>query len=195
VSTGGVVLAGGRSTRMGTAKADLDWHGVPLVVHVATALREALGGGPVVVVRAPGQALAELPAWALVAEDRAPDRGPLEGLATGLAAVEAAVGHAVVVATDQPFAPALAGRLLAAAHAGDDVVAFTVDGRVQPLGALYATRLAATARARLGAAGGDGSLRGLLAAVRTRELTGTPEDARALRSLDTPQAYAAALRS
>jgi molybdopterin-guanine dinucleotide biosynthesis protein A len=193
-TAGGVVLAGGRSSRMGSAKADLDWHGTPLVGHVASTLQDALGGGPVVVVGAPGQVLPPLPSSVRLAADDAAGRGPLQGLATGLAALERqGIGRAVVLATDQPFAAALAARLLSVVRPDDDAVAITLEGRLQPLGALYATRLARTARERL-EAGADASLRGLLAAVRTRTLSGTPDDARALRSLDTPQAYAAALR-
>jgi molybdopterin-guanine dinucleotide biosynthesis protein A len=185
---GGVVLAGGRSTRMGVPKAELDWHGRPLVVHVAATLRDALGGGPVVVVAAPGQPLPALPPGCATTRDPAEGRGPLQGLAAGLAALEAQADVAVVVATDQPGVAAVAAPLLAALRATDDAVAFAG----QPLGALYRTALRATAERRL-AAGEDTSLRGLLAAVRTRTLEPDEAMTAALRSLDTPAAYAAAL--
>ena len=38
MTVAGVLLAGGRSSRMGRDKAGLDWHGEPLVVHVANRL-------------------------------------------------------------------------------------------------------------------------------------------------------------
>ena len=84
----GIVLAGGRSSRMGTPKAWLDWHGTTL-------LRRACGivargaAGPVVVVRAPGQELPPLPAGVRVVEDAREGRGPLQGILAGLEAVDA----------------------------------------------------------------------------------------------------------
>jgi molybdopterin-guanine dinucleotide biosynthesis protein A len=191
VIAGGVVLAGGRSSRMGTPKATLDWHGRPLVVHVAAALAEALGDGvPVIVVAAPGQRLPPLPPGITATRDPEPGRGPLQGLAAGLAASRAAgAGAAIVVATDQPFAAAVAPRLLRALRIEDDAVAF--DG--EPLGALYRTAVADLAQARL-RDGEDASLRGLLEAMRTRTLEKDAAIAAALRSLDTPEAYTEALR-
>ena len=44
-----VVLAGGRSTRMGTAKAALEWHGSTLLRHVTGIVGRAVDG-PVIVV-------------------------------------------------------------------------------------------------------------------------------------------------
>ena len=174
MTLGGVVLAGGRSRRMGTPKALLDWHGVPLVVHVAWAVADVTRGR-VVVVAAPGQ---DLPAGLDVVRDPVEGRGPLQGLAAGLAALDCE--RAFVCATDQPDAHLVLPALLVARPA--DVVAY--EG--QPLGALYRTALAEVAAARLPH---DASLRGLLAAVDTEVLPGAPD---ALRSLDTPEDYAAA---
>lgn len=172
---GGVVLAGGRSTRMGTPKALLDWDGRPLVEHVADAVARAVNG-PVVVVGAPGQ---ELPPSLIVVRDPVEGRGPLQGLAAGLAALDA--DAAFVCGTDQPDAWRAAAALLDAWRPDDDVLLLAPG---QPLGALYATRIAAVARQRV--EGDDQSLRGLLAAVTTRVIGG---DAAVLRSLDTPEAY------
>ena len=117
--TGGIVLAGGRSRRMGTPKADLDWHGVPLVVHVAGAVKAAVAG-PVAVVAAPDQPLPQLPPGITVTRDPVEGRGPLQGLIAGLAALDADV--AFVCATDQPDAWRLAPMLLADMQAQDDIV-------------------------------------------------------------------------
>jgi molybdopterin-guanine dinucleotide biosynthesis protein A len=168
---------------MGTAKAGLDWHGVPLLVHVATAVRSAVAG-PVVVVAAPEQELPPLPAGIAIARDPAEGRGPLQGLAVGLAALDAEV--AFVCATDQPDAWRLAPALLAALRPEDDAVALAG----QPLGAVYRTALAGLAEDRLAAE--DHSLRGLLESVATRTVD---VDAEPLRSLDTPEDYEDALRS
>ena len=86
-ATRGIVLAGGRSSRMGTPKAALEWHGSTLLRRVTGIVARA-AGGPVVVVRAPGQELPALPRGVEIAEDAREGRGPLQGLAAGLAAVE-----------------------------------------------------------------------------------------------------------
>lgn len=191
--TAAIVLAGGRSRRMGTAKAALHWHGTPLVAHVAAALA-ALVNGPVVVVGASGQRLPALPPGTEVATDAEPDRGPLAGLTAGLAALQGRAEVALVAATDQPFlADAGLKRLLAAA-AEADAAAFSVDGQLEPLGAAYRVEpCLALARERLAGTEADASLRGLLQAAGARTLAADAATARALASLDTPQAYAAAL--
>src|SRR3954452_12128470 len=75
----GIVLAGGRSTRMGTPKAALEWHGSTLLRHVVGLVARGVEGR-VVVVRAAGQALPSLPAGVEVAQDAREGRGPLQGL-------------------------------------------------------------------------------------------------------------------
>jgi molybdopterin-guanine dinucleotide biosynthesis protein A len=191
VTVGGIVLAGGHSTRMGADKATLDWHGRPLVAHVAALVAEATQG-PVVVVTAGGQTLPDLP-FELV-KDRHPERGPLEGLATGLQALAGRADAAFAAATDMPLmtAPVIA-KLIAALKPEDDAVAPIEDGRPLPLGAVYRTTLAATAARR--AEGTDRSLRSMLNAVSTRIVELDDDELATLASLDTPGAYARALRS
>jgi molybdopterin-guanine dinucleotide biosynthesis protein A len=71
----GVVLAGGRSSRMGTAKAPLEWHGSTLLRRTAGIVARATGG-PVVVVRPTGQDLPELPEGTVVADDPREGKSP-----------------------------------------------------------------------------------------------------------------------
>lgn len=143
----GVVLAGGRSSRMGSAKADLEWHGSTLLRRAVGLLARSVDG-PVVVVRAAGQVLPALPAGVEVLDDTEPGRGPLQGLAVGLAAVADRAGTAFVCSTDQPFLHvAFVRRVLAAAGPEHDVVLPYVHGFRQPLSAAYATALAPVAAA------------------------------------------------
>ncbi|MGQ0577248.1 MAG: NTP transferase domain-containing protein, partial [Pseudonocardia sp.] len=83
--TAGVVLAGGRSSRMGSPKAALEWHGSTLLARAAGVLARVVDG-PVVVVAAPGQELPALPAGVEVARDPVGGRGPVPGIAAGLGA-------------------------------------------------------------------------------------------------------------
>lgn len=141
----GIVLAGGRSTRMGRPKAGLEWHGSTLLRRVAGIVTRAVDG-PVVVVRAPGQDLPELPASVELADDDHEGRGPLEGLKAGLAAVAGRAEAAYVSSTDVPLLHPAFIRTVLHARAREDVeVALPVaHGFRHPLAAAYRTSLLGT---------------------------------------------------
>jgi molybdopterin-guanine dinucleotide biosynthesis protein A len=140
---GAIVLAGGRSTRMGSPKALLDWHGAPLLAHVVAVVRRALGTGPVIVVRAPGQELPALPGAVAVVDDEVEGRGPLQGLGAGLAALATEAEVAFVSSTDTPFLhPAFVERVLDAVAADVDAAVPVARGHRHPLLAAYRTSLA-----------------------------------------------------
>jgi molybdopterin-guanine dinucleotide biosynthesis protein A len=148
-ATAAVVLAGGRSTRMGTPKAALDWHGSTLVRRAAAIVARAVDG-PVVVVRAPGQELPALPAWVEVADDARDGRGPLEGIAAGLAAIGSRAQVAYVSGVDAPLLhPAFVRRVLALLGPDADVALPRAHGFAQPLAAAYRTTVATPLRALL----------------------------------------------
>jgi molybdenum cofactor guanylyltransferase len=135
------VLAGGRSTRMGRPKANLEWHGSTLLHRVTGIVGRAVGG-PVVVVRAPDQELPELPPGVSVVEDAAEGRGPLQGLAAGLAAVAGDAEVAYVSSTDVPLLhPAFVRAVVRAASAEVDVALPVVHDYRHPLAAAYRTSL------------------------------------------------------
>jgi molybdopterin-guanine dinucleotide biosynthesis protein A len=140
----GVVLAGGRSSRMGTSKAALEWHGSTLLRHVVGIVARAVAG-PVLVVRAPAQPLPALPPDVCVLDDPREGVGPLQGLAAGLGAAAAQGATAVFVcSTDMPFLhPAFVRRVLHGLRAGVDVAMPVAHGHPQPLAAAYRTTLAA----------------------------------------------------
>jgi molybdopterin-guanine dinucleotide biosynthesis protein A len=143
----GIVLAGGRSSRMGTAKAGLEWHRSTLLYRTCGVLQRALAG-PVVVVAAPGQELPRLPHGVRLVADPVEGRGPVQGLATGLSALaEGGYEAAYVSATDMPFLhPAFVRRVVAELNAVADVVLPHVGGIAQPLAAVYRTAIAKTAQ-------------------------------------------------
>ena len=136
------MLAGGRSTRMGRPKANLEWHGSTLLHRVTGIVGRAVDG-PVVVVRAADQELPALPPGVRVVEDAADGRGPLQGLAAGLAAVRGEAGCAYVSSTDVPLLhPAFVRAVVNAARDGDiDVALPVVHGFRHPLAAAYRTSL------------------------------------------------------
>ena len=135
----GIVLAGGRSSRMGTPKAWLDWHGSTLLRRTCGVVARGVGG-PVVVVRAPGQELPELPDGVRVVEDAREGQGPLQGLLAGLEAVDGELAFAA--STDMPFLhPRFVAAVCAAARDADAAVPH-LGGFRQPLAAAYRTALA-----------------------------------------------------
>lgn len=137
-----VVLAGGRSSRMGTSKAALEWHGSTLLRRTLGVLARSVEG-PLVVVRAPGQPLPLIPSQVSVVEDPEEGLGPLQGIAAGLAALAARAPAAFVCSTDLPFLhPAFVRRVLAALTSDLDVVLPIARGHPQPLAAAYRVTLA-----------------------------------------------------
>jgi molybdopterin-guanine dinucleotide biosynthesis protein A len=211
----GVVLAGGRSSRMRTPKSALEWHGSTLLRRTVGIVARATGG-PVVVVRASGQELPPLPPGTLVVDDPREGKGPVQGIAAGLAALATAqppggaAEIAFICSTDLPFLhPAFIRCVLRALAEDDADVALPVAGGYrQPLAAGYRVSLAHAAE-RLVAAGrlrpaflfdecvvtriDEGRLRRdpLLAAV-DPELdsvrnVNSPADYRAARSLPGPE--------
>ena len=143
----GLVLAGGRSSRMGVPKAALEWHGSTLLARTCGVLRRA-GLDPVLVVRAPGQELPALPTYVEVVDDPREGLGPLQGMAIGLMALADRADVAFVCSTDLPFLHAeLVRRVLRPFDNpvdGEalDVVLPVARGYPQPLTAAYRTRLA-----------------------------------------------------
>ena len=145
--TAGVVLAGGRSSRMGTPKAALEWHGSTLLRRTAGILARVTNG-PLVVVRAPGQDLPNLPKGTLISDDPREGKGPVQGIAAGLAALRGRADIAFISSTDMPFLhPAFARRVLRVLQDSEtaDVALPLARGFRQPLAAAYRVSLAETA--------------------------------------------------
>jgi molybdopterin-guanine dinucleotide biosynthesis protein A len=147
-AVGGIVLAGGRSVRMGASKALLDWHGTPAVAHAVEVVRDGIAGGPICVVRAPGQELPQLDA--MVVADADAHAGPLGGLLAGLDALAGRVEIAFACGVDTPllvpaFVRAVCGALGDSGH--NDTVVPVIGARAQPLLAAYRTAIAPQLRA------------------------------------------------
>jgi molybdopterin-guanine dinucleotide biosynthesis protein A len=127
-----VLLAGGESRRMGRDKATLEWQGHPLWQWQIEKLRK-LGPEKILV-----SAKSDLP-WRppnvdLVLDDT-PSRGPLSGLAAALACTE--TEHLLALAVDMPFMTTEHLRHLCS-FASDGVgVVPMIEGRAEPLCAIY----------------------------------------------------------
>jgi molybdopterin-guanine dinucleotide biosynthesis protein A len=128
---GALVLAGGRSSRLGRDKALVRVDGQPLVAWLSARLAQVLS--PVVVV-------VDRPARYALAVPQVTDAysglGPLGGLATGLEALDAPAAFAC--ACDMPLLRPALVELLCAELDGYDVAVPERAGRLEPLCAVYA---------------------------------------------------------
>src|SRR5262245_25716152 len=98
---GGIVLCGGRSSRMGRPKAWLPFAGEPMLARVVRVLQAVVE--PIVVVAAPGQDVPPQPPEVRVVRDEVEGRGPLAGLAAGLAALTESCDAGFLSSCDVPF--------------------------------------------------------------------------------------------
>ena len=95
MSFSGIVLNGGRSSRMGIPKGEMDFLGRPLIERSIDALVEA-GASEVIIVG--GKPFVANAKGVRSVEDVYPDEGPLGGLITGL--LNAHMDQAVVLSND-----------------------------------------------------------------------------------------------
>jgi molybdopterin-guanine dinucleotide biosynthesis protein A len=194
VNAGGIVLCGGRSTRMGSSKALLEFGAETMLQRVVRLLGTVVS--PLVAVAAPGQELPELPASVIVTRDEQEGRGPLEGLRAGLKALPSDVELAYVTSCDVPLlVPGFVEHMV---HLlGDhDISVMEIGGFAHPLSAVYRRRTLGQVEALLAA----DRLRPafLFEAVSTRrvqpaEMSAVDPQLLTLRNLNTPQDYAEAL--
>ncbi len=138
-----VLLAGGQSTRMGRDKATLDWRGRPLWAWQLEKLR-ALTSDIFVSTRSD---VPWRPPGVKSVIDESPSRGPLSGLTAALAAMD--TDRLLVLAVDMPFITlSNLKQLCDSAEPGIGAVP-VVNGRVEPLAAVYPRSAASTFAAAL----------------------------------------------
>ena len=195
MKVGGIVLCGGRSSRMGQPKAWLPFGDELLLQRVVRIVDSVVQ--PVVVVAAPGQAVPELPNAVAIVRDEVEGRGPLAGLAAGLIALTGHVDAVYLSACDVPFLmPAFVQRVVGRLGS-HDVAVPRVGGYLHPLAAVYRITVIDTVLSLLAA----GRLRPVflydaLPTLFLDEADLIDVDPRfdSLRNLNEPADYAAALR-
>lgn len=189
----GVVLCGGKSTRMGSSKALLPFGPETMLQRVVRLLTDVVS--PIVVVAAVDQPLPELPPEVIVTRDEQAGRGPLEGLRAGLKALPTDIETAYVTSCDVPLLePAFVREMLDFAN-GFDIAVMDIDGFPHPLSAVYRRAVLPHVEDLLAA----NQLRPvfLFDRVKTRrvrpdEITADPQ-LRTLRNLNTRDEYEQAL--
>jgi len=143
----GFVLAGGRSSRMGTDKALVELNGALLIVRALRILQEAGLESAVAGARS------DLSAYACVIEDRL-ERGPLSGICAALGSTSAE--FSVFISVDMPLLPpVLVGYLVEHAQETEaGITLVSVNGFVQTFPAVIHRSLAPVLDAEL--QNGDG---------------------------------------
>ena len=135
VNVSGIVLAGGRSRRLGRDKAVEPLGGEPLIRRVVDRLADVVDEIVVVVADVEQGERLPLPGSARVVVDAYPDCGSLGGIFTGLSAASA--GWGLVVACDMPFLDRRLLRRILDRRGGHDAVVPVLDGRPEPTHAAY----------------------------------------------------------
>jgi molybdenum cofactor guanylyltransferase len=186
----GIVLAGGLSSRMGTAKALLPFGGVPLITRIVDTLRPLCG--ELIVVASTDQDLPALPVK--VVFDEVEHQGPVGGMYYGLKAARRYASF--VTACDSAFLNPILIAYLVSQLAHYDAVVPYWNGRLQPLHAVYRTSVWPFFAEQLDR--GERRTTTLFERVRTR----TVEEREILRfdpegasffNMNTPEDYAAAV--
>lgn len=173
VNASAVILAGGKSSRMGQAKALLPFGHEPLISHIVGALKRHFDD--IVIVAAPQDEFPPLPAR--VVRDEIPYQGPVGGIYYGLRAVRGEV--CFVTSCDAPFLdPRLVERLVSLIVDYDVVVPHWED-RYQPLHAVYRKRVSPILQKQLA----QGKLRFTLLYDQVRTLVVAAEEIRAIDPL------------
>lgn len=194
---GGIVLCGGRSSRMGQAKAWLPFGEEFMLPRVVRILGEVVA--PVVVVAAPGQDVPAMPSEVEIVRDAVEGRGPLQGLAAGLLALRGKVEAVYLSSCDVPLLrPAFVRRVIDTL--GESAVAVPqAEGYHHPLAAVYRVESVLPAVQTLLA---ENRMRPvfLFDAVPTvvlppQAFAEADPTLQSLRNLNTPEEYAAALAS
>src|SRR5262245_37235955 len=190
MSTAGIILCGGRSSRMGRPKAWLPF-GPELMLHrVVRILSEVVS--PIVVVAAPDQEVPPLTPEAQILRDEREGFGPLQGLAAGLQAIQGRTEAAYLSSCDVPFLQPDFVRRLIELRGEHAICVPHVGGYHHPLATVYRIDVLDTVTRLLA----ENRLRPvfLFESLPTRiveaaELADVDPTFQSLRNLNTPAAY------
>jgi len=138
-----IILAGGRSSRMGRPKAMLHFAGEPLISHIVRKLASLFS--QVIVVAAPGQ---EIPPMGItLVRDEVSYQGPVGGIYYGMRASDHPI--CFVTSCDAPFLSVPLISHLLSQISGYDVVVPVWEERLEPLHAVYRSSVLPVLQAQL----------------------------------------------
>ena len=138
-NTAAVILAGGKSRRMGRDKLALDFGGMSLLESAVERFNSEFSESVYISVGDP-EKYAQVKALRIV--DIYPGTGPLSGLHAALATIPAPNDGVFLIAADLPFASAHAAKHIITLRGNSEVCVIKLpDGRLEPLFAYYSKSL------------------------------------------------------
>lgn len=181
-----LVLAGGKSSRMGCDKLLLELNGLTMLEGACAFARTLTD--KVLVAAGSKTHFNALPEGCRAVYDETPGLGPLGGLCAGLGAAE--TEYVLVFAGDMPNLSPEAAAQLYAAIGSADICLFQKDGRPEPLFALYRRRVLPAAQIALKS--GQLQLAALIGSLDARILDWDTDTL--FTNLNTPEDYESACR-
>ena len=184
---GCAVFAGGKSSRMGTDKALLEWKGKNFIKRLCDELDDF---EEKIIARGNRSEIEDV-SWQIIS-DIYPERGPMGGLHAVLTACRS--DAMCCVSCDMPFLQiALAKKLCESMEEETDaVIAVTADGRKQPLCGVYSKSLLPVLEEQLLA--GDYRMMKALQNVRVKYVLLDDKDSEQLKNINTPEEYLAIVK-
>lgn len=140
LKTTGIILAGGKSSRMGTNKALLPLHGKTVIERIVERMRGITDELMIVTNTFEDYAFLRLPMTA----DHWPGMGPLAGLEAGLS--RSRTDYNLITACDMPFISVELGRYLLSCLDQYQAAVPVIKGRQHPLFAAYRKEIVAEVR-------------------------------------------------
>ncbi|MHA7059818.1 molybdenum cofactor guanylyltransferase [Aquimarina sp. M1] len=178
----GIILAGGKSSRMGQDKGLKLHNGQPFIQHVITAMQTSTDKILIIT----GSTDYEMFGYPCI-PDSIPDQGPVGGIYTGLKHTDTA--HNLILSCDVPFVTtAVLNNLIAEYESGYDVIAY----EQVPLVALYnksvqSNFLESIEKKRL-------SLRKTLSTLTVKSIPIKKNIKHYIKNINTPQQYKEAIQ-
>lgn len=191
----GIVLCGGRSSRMGRSKALIEWDGESFLSRAVRTMMDVADRA--LVAAAPDQPLPSLPESVVVVRDPAPFDGPLAAFTAALPHFGAEFEYVFLIGCDTPCVSAAALRFLRDRIGAADAAIPFVGDRWHPLVAIYRTGIRSVAE-RLVQSG----MRRMIDLIETVDVVPIRDDEfrqvdpnlQSLRNVNTPDEHAALLR-
>lgn len=175
---GAIILAGGKSSRMGSDKGLMVWNGKPMIAHVIHATQK-ITSDILVVTNNEEYTQFGLPVF----PDEQTDKGPLAGLLSGLRKTK--YEYNLVLSCDIPGIQPEVLNYLFASCSGYDITLLRVKDDVHPLIGVYRTTCIPIIESQL--QNGQLRLKDLFKLVQTQILSGEQFDQQNFRNLNSPE--------
>ncbi len=188
--SGGILLAGGLSSRMGSDKAGLVFNAQTLLERLILVVQPLVS--QLIVMLSARQTLPPISSalidWIDIGRDSRPAQGPLQGIADAMPLVDSQIDNLFVLSCDLPFLTTEWLKRLRQFLVPDvDGVCAEVKGKVNPLLAIYQRRLLNQSASYLAA--GESSCLVLIDQHRIVRLPPPAESPLVCNDINTPAAY------